>query len=127
MILLLSRPFCIAAYYLHLLGLNRLLIIELEVDVLDQKRPDLVAETISIEMALEMRLWLARCTSQPCLEWHYFEVQSRLDLIGQYLSDSFVERSDDLHGQLRLDATIMDKVIESIDEGQANAAKAKGQ
>ena len=71
--LLLSRPFGIAAHYLHLLRLDRGLIIELEVDVFDQKRPDLVTEAVGIEMTLDMHPWLATCTSQPCLGWHYFE------------------------------------------------------
>lgn len=71
--LLLSRPFRIAAHYLHLLRLNRGLIIKLKVHVLDQKCPDFVAEAVGVEMTLVTRPWLAMFPSQACLGWHHFE------------------------------------------------------
>lgn len=54
--LLLSRLLRIAAHNLDPLGLNVVLIVELEVDILDQKRPHLVTEAISIQMTLHGRL-----------------------------------------------------------------------
>lgn len=66
--LLFSWPFRIAAHYLHLLRLDRRLVIELEVDVFDQERPNLVAEAVGIEMTLETHHGLVMCPSQPCLE-----------------------------------------------------------
>jgi len=51
--LLLSGLLCIAAHDLDLLGLDITLIVELEVDILDEERPDFVAEAVGIQMTLD--------------------------------------------------------------------------
>lgn len=50
--LLLPRLLRIAAHNLDLLGCDIVLIIELEVDILDEERPDFVAEAVGIQMTL---------------------------------------------------------------------------
>lgn len=45
-------PLCVTAHDFHLLGLYLALVIELEIDVLDEKSPDFIAETICIQVAL---------------------------------------------------------------------------
>lgn len=50
--LLLPRLLRIAAHNLNLLRRNVILIIELEIDVLDEERPDLVAEPVGVQMTL---------------------------------------------------------------------------
>ena len=50
--LLLPRLLRIAAHNLDLLRLDITLIIELEIDILDQESPDLVAEPVCIQMTL---------------------------------------------------------------------------
>jgi len=48
-----TRPLRIAAHNLNFLGLNIALVIQPEVDILDQECPDLVAESIGIQVALD--------------------------------------------------------------------------
>ena len=50
--LLLPGLFRIAAHDLDLLRCDIVLIVELEVDIFDEKRPDFVAEAVSIQVAL---------------------------------------------------------------------------
>ena len=57
--LLLPRLLRIAAHDLDLLRRDIVLIVELEVDVFDEERPDLVAEAVGIQMALWDCLLLA--------------------------------------------------------------------
>ena len=52
--LLLSRLLSIAADYFDLIGLNIVLIIKLEVDILDQERPDFITESVGIQVALQL-------------------------------------------------------------------------
>jgi hypothetical protein len=48
----LSRPLAVAAHNLHLVCLHRLLIIQLEGHILDEERPDIVAESVCVKVAL---------------------------------------------------------------------------
>ena len=50
--LLLPRLFRIAAHNLNLLRGDVVLIVQLEVDILDEERPDFVAEAVRIQMTL---------------------------------------------------------------------------
>ncbi len=50
--LLLSRLLRITAHNLDLLRRHGILVIQLKVDVLDQERPNFVAEAVSVKMAL---------------------------------------------------------------------------
>lgn len=49
----LSRPLGVAADNLDLLGLDGVLVVKFEVDILDQERPDFVAEAVGVQMTLE--------------------------------------------------------------------------
>lgn len=100
--LLLSRLLRITAHNLDLLRRHGILIIQLKVDVLDQKRPDFVAEAVGVKMALE--------------------VHARLDFVGQHFCDGLIEGGDDFHGGLGLDAAGVDEIIKRVDEGHADAA-----
>lgn len=51
----------------------------------------------------------------------YLERQPRLHFIRQCLSDTPIEVRQDLHRQLRLDATLTNEVVESVRERHANA------
>lgn len=50
--LCLSRPLAVAAHNLHLVRMDGRLVVELEVYVLDQKSPDLVAEAVCVKVTL---------------------------------------------------------------------------
>lgn len=50
--LLLPRLFRIAAHNLNLLRRDVVLIVQLEIDILDKERPDLVAKAVGIKMTL---------------------------------------------------------------------------
>ena len=50
--LLLPRLLRIAAHNLDLVRRDIVLVVELEVDILDEERPDFVAETVGIQMTL---------------------------------------------------------------------------
>lgn len=53
----------------------------------------------------------------------YLECQPGPNFVGQDLGDHPVEGRQDLHGQLRLDATFVDQVIEGIGQGQAETRR----
>jgi hypothetical protein len=50
--LCLARSLAVAAHDLHPVRGNGCLVVELEGDILDQERPDFVAEPVSVEVAL---------------------------------------------------------------------------
>ena len=86
--LLLPRLLRIAAHNLDLLRRDIILIVELEIDVLDKKRPDFVAETVGIQMALfAFSLLAMNPLTQKAARRCYLEVHARLDLICQHLGD----------------------------------------
>ncbi len=116
--LLLSWPLGVAADDFDLIRLDRTRVVQLEVDVLDQKSPYFVAETVGVQMTLCSVSELAsNPDNSPAWCPIYFETQASLDLVGQYLRDSAVEVGEDLHGKLRLNPTFVDKIIECIREG----------
>ena len=51
----------------------------------------------------------------------YPEIQPSSDFISQHFCDDTVKGGEDLHRKLRLDAALIDQVIESIGERQADA------
>lgn len=53
----------------------------------------------------------------------YLERESGPDLLGQNLGDDLVKGGQDLHGQLRLDAALVDQVVKRIREGQAETSQ----
>jgi len=79
-------------------------VLHLERNILNQESPDLVAEPVCIEMALER--------------------QPSLHLIRQNLRNTAIEVRQDLHRQLGLDATLADQVVEGVRERHADAATA---
>ena len=52
----------------------------------------------------------------------YLERHARLDLITKDRSDALVEVLHNTHGQLRLDTSAADQVIERVGEGDADSA-----
>lgn len=73
------------------INLDSLRIIEFELDVFEDKSPDVVAEAISVEMALE--------------------THASLDLFTEHLSDDLVEVCHDLDSELWFDAARADQVV----------------
>jgi hypothetical protein len=76
-------------------------IVEFELDVLKNKSPDIVAEAVSVEMALE--------------------THSGLDLLAEDLCDDLVEVCHDFDGELGLDAATADQIVEGICESSTDA------
>ena len=96
-----ARPLTITADDLHRVDADILPALTLEHDVFDQKGPDVVAEAVGVEVA--------------------FEVEAGLDALGEHLGDDAVEVVEDLHGELGLDASVVDEVVDRVDEGFADA------
>lgn len=111
----------IAAHNLDLIGLNIVLVVELEINILDQKSPNIIAEAICIEVSL---CKVSSAKGLPELyRQRYLEVQARLHLFCEHFCDGFVKCSNDLHGSLRLDATRVDEFVQGVDQGHADAAE----
>lgn len=90
-----AGSFGVAADNFNLVGNKGVTVIELEIDILDEKGPHVVAESVCVEMALRsIRVF------QSCL--HYLECQSSLDLVGQDVCDGFVEGCNHSHCRLGL-------------------------
>lgn len=67
---------------------NGLRVVEFELDILEDKSPDVVAEAVSVEMA--------------------FETHSGLDLFTEHLCNDLIEVCHDFDGELGLDAATTD-------------------
>jgi hypothetical protein len=102
-------------------------VVELEVDVLDDERPDVVAETVGVEVTLRAcqystfpaaayELPLSYCRMLTCA---HLECKPRLDLVCEHIGDRLVEVDEDLHGQLGLDAALGDQIVQRVREGAA--------
>lgn len=78
--------------------MKRRLIVELEIDILDQEGPDIVAESVGIEVS--------------------FKRKTRLDFVGYQVREGLVKVLQDLHGKLWLDLIVSNEIIQSI--GQSN-------
>lgn len=74
-------------------------VVKLEVDVLDDEGPDVVAEAVRVEVALE--------------------AETALNLFGQPVCDRLVEVEEYLHGKLGLDSALGDQAVERVREGAA--------
>ena len=117
-----SRFLRIAAHDLHLLRRDRASTIQFEVDIFDQEGPDLIAVAVGIQVALHTRLRQPLLSASCQLRCpFYLEVQARLDLVSQNLSDGSVKAGNHFHSQLRLDATAVHHGIERVDQGKADA------
>ena len=119
--LLLPRLLRITAHNLDLLRCNGILVIQLKVDVFNQKRPYFVAEAVGIKMALH-RSAMAPLPGTSFLS-QYLEIHARLDFVGQHFCDGLIEGGDNFHGGLGLNATRVDEVVERVDEGHADAVE----
>ena len=53
-----------------------------------------------------------------------FEIQPRLDFLGQDFCEGLVEAGEHFHGGLGLDTAFLDEFVQSVDEGEADAAAA---
>lgn len=121
-ILLLTRLLGVAAHDLDLIRCDIILIVQLEVDILDEERPDFVAEAVGIEMALQA--CNVSHSPRPETPRHlYLEVHASLDFVRQHLGDGFIEGSHDFHGGLGLDAAGMNHLVEGVNKGHTDAAK----
>jgi hypothetical protein len=120
LLLRISRPFTVAAHDLDLIRLYRLTrVLHFEGDVLDQKGPDFIAETVGIKVTLcpvSIATVLA-LTAKPI----YLERQPRLHFLGQDLRYTAIEVRQDLHRELGLDATLTDQVVKGVRERHADA------
>lgn len=72
----------------------------LELHILDQESPHLVAESIGLKMALE---------SESC----FYSVS-------EDICDRLVEIEEDLHCQLRFDTSVIDKFVDRVNQAVAN-------
>jgi hypothetical protein len=86
-----------------LINFDGLRVVEFELDVLEDKSPDVIAEAVGVEMA--------------------FETHSGLDLFTEHLSDDLVEVCHDFDGELGLDAATADQIVEGVCESSANAGE----
>ena len=93
-------------------------VVELEVDVLDDERPDLVAEPIGIEMALQDGKSAPQAATAKSPQTD-LKRQPRLDLVRQHFRNRFIEVRENLHGELGLDPALSDQVVERVREGAA--------
>ena len=99
-------PLGAAADDLDLVGRDRLrAVLHLEGDPFDQEGPHLVAESVRVERALEG--------------------QARLDLLAEGLGHDAIEVVEDLHGQLRIELCLLDQLIESLNQRDAETAREK--
>ena len=118
-LLRIAWSFAVAANNLDLVGYHSLAgILHFEGDIFDEECPDLIAESVGIQVALCYKSALPLCTpsSKP-----YLERQPRLYLICQELSNATIKVRQDLHRQLRFDTTRADQIIESVCESHADA------
>ena len=105
-----TRAFAAACDDLDPFGLYLLGVIKFEGDVLDDEGPDIVTEAVGIQMALRLR-------ERSTLHRHtHLEAHALLHLFGEHVCDGFVKVADDLHGQLRLDLSLGDQVVDGIRE-----------
>jgi hypothetical protein len=92
--------------------MDRVRVIELEVDILDDKRPHFVTESVGIEMSLNRKEFSItgyhRVTTAVAT---HLERQPSLNLIRQDLRDRFIKVRENLHSKLGLDATLGDQVV----------------
>ena len=131
---------------LELLRLQKRHTVKLEVDVLEQKRPNLVAKSVGVEMALWLprqshsansipshnailRLWGEEkgegrfvCVLRACYPRCNtdLEGQSRLHFFRQNLLHDPVEVDYDLHGKLWLDEAFIDELVDSVHQRGAD-------
>lgn len=125
-----------AGHDLNLVGSNAVLaVVHLERYVLQLKGPDLVAESVGIETALWNEGTSALATpahrhrnertgdGPGARAGAHLERQARADLLLQDLGDSAVEVGEDLHGQLGIDAVVLDQVIEGVGQSCAYATR----
>lgn len=91
-------------------GVNRVLVVELEVDIFDGERPHVVAESVGVKMALAT---VSEMSAKPP-RLGYLERKPRLDSFRDRFDEGFVEVADDLHGELGLDLVVADEVVQSV-------------
>lgn len=93
-------------------------IVELEVDILDDEGPDVVAEAVGVEVSLHVSMSVCRCLSCSMRPTD-LEGEARFDLVAEDVCNGLVEVEEDLHGKLRLYPALGDKLIQGVGEGAA--------
>lgn len=96
-------------------------VVELEVDILDDKGPNFVAKSVGIEVALGKACQSPKLTPGSRIPTH-LERQPRLNLVRKYFRDRFVEVGKNLHGQLGFYPALGDEIVKGVREGPAHAA-----
>lgn len=99
-----TRTFRIATDDLNAVGVDLVGIIELEVNILDNEGPDVIAEAVCVKMSLEC---------QPCL-----------DLLGKHIGHGPVKVGENLHGELGLYSALGNEVVQRVCKRAAQAASA---
>jgi hypothetical protein len=134
----LSRALAVAADNLHLVRLNGGLVIQLESDILDQEGPNIVTEPVGVKMALfygtnpcqhiahyESHTPIVNPSTKRNAGQQYLESQPSADLVCENLCDDTVIVGEDFHGQLWLNPTLVDQIIERIGEREPETAGPK--
>lgn len=113
----LARALGITADNLDAVGMDLVGVVELEIDIFDDKGPDVVAKAVGIEVALGMAHQHGEGASFPPST--DLECQTVLDLVSKHICNCLVEVDQDLHGQLGLDPSLGDQTVERIRKGAA--------
>jgi hypothetical protein len=114
----LARTLRVTANNLDPIGMNLVGVIQLKVDVLDNEGPNVVAESVGVEVSLSGHM-LVCDASTPSRSQTNLKRQPRFDLVREYVGDCFVEVEKDLHGELGLYAALGDEVVKRVCEGAA--------
>lgn len=93
--------------------------VHLERHVLDEERPDFVAESVRVEAPL--RCPLVKPPPGRSSYLTHLELESRLDVLLERFRDGLVKVAQDLHGELRVDALVADEVVERVRQSEADA------
>lgn len=91
----------LASDNLDLFGIHLQGVVHLELDVLDHECPDLVAESVHVEVT--------------------FKCHPGLDFVTENLGDVLIEVGHNTHCQLRLNSPRADEVVEGVCESEADA------
>jgi hypothetical protein len=117
--LLLARTLRVATDNLDAVGVDLMGVVQLEVDVLDDESPYVVAEAVGVEMSLQSfrSAWQAPPFGRICAT--DLERQARLDLFREHVGNSLVKVEENLHGELGLYAALGNEVVQRVCEGAA--------
>jgi hypothetical protein len=96
-----------------------LLIVKFEVDILDDKCPYIIAESIGIQAALYTGE--KHIQSKQVIHGSYLESQSTLDFLSENFGYNLIKVPQQLNGYLWLDSTFGNKFVQGLDQGISDA------